>query len=180
MSWRNIQLQRFAQGETTIARCSHRPSRRQLTRRILAFAFGCGVLVFCASCERTRDVTNDPSFGNFAAIVGVWRTRSSLYVQDVKGELYLCTDKILYNVGDQNLETVPAGTEIRIEHLYYDETFETSNTRPVGILVSGGYAGRSLHLADELFLFTNRIHVKQWAVAPDKLEKVEPATTQAK
>ncbi|HUI06032.1 MAG TPA: hypothetical protein VL486_03400 [Verrucomicrobiae bacterium] len=67
-------------------------------------------------------------------------------------------EKKLYLVyGDQalfgrELLLVPAGTEIRIEHLIFRSTFETDFLDVMGSLVAGPDSGKSVHIDSRLFM----------------------------
>jgi hypothetical protein len=108
---------------------------------MLLFTTGCG--------SKPQDVTNDPAFGNFASVVGPWKTKVPLRLVETEKELYLV-------YGDQALSgrdllLIPAGTEIRIEHLIFRSTFETDFLDMWGSLVVGPYSGKSVHIDSRLF-----------------------------
>jgi len=108
------------------------------------------LLLFTAGCgSKPQDVTNDPAFGNFVSVVGGWKTKVPLRLVDIEQKLYLV-------YGDQALSgrellLLPAGTEIRIEHLIFRSTFETDFLDVMGSLVAGPYSGKSVHVDSRLF-----------------------------
>ena len=142
----------------------------------------CAFVLICSGCEGSRDVTNDPAFGNFSAVVGVWKSRCALWImQRGNGEVdYLDPDNTLYQRSDKQIAALAVGTEIRIERLTYEATFETDYFNATGSLTNGPYAGKSLRLNPHLFapkFFKCLAYGLQpnssdtWAVDPDKLEK---------
>jgi hypothetical protein len=146
------------------------------------------LFLFTAGCgSKPQDVTNDPAFGNFASVVGTWKTKVPLRLLQIQKEMYLV-------YGDQfiprsrELPVLPVGTEIRIEHLIFKSTFETDFLDVMGSLVGGPYSGRIVNIDSRLF---TRMHdptggestptqyyevwhgpndkKPNWAAAPDKL-----------
>jgi hypothetical protein len=125
-----------------------------------------------------QDVTRDPSFGSFAAVVGNWKSKVPLRLIEIKHVLYLdCGD-----VEPDDLALLPVGTEIRIEQLVYRETFETNYLDAWGSLTVGPCVGKRIHIDNRLFardlVFRVSLHHGQeeikkttWSVADDKLTK---------
>ena len=120
------------------------------------------IAVLSAGCAvKPNDVTHDPSFGNFGAVVGVWKLKAPLRLvqgpSNFVGRDDLCSDLgiILGDPGisptEKDLGLLPIGTEVRIEHLYYWETFETSHLDATGSLTAGPYKDRPLELNGRLF-----------------------------
>jgi len=108
---------------------------------MLLFTTGCG--------SKPQEVTNDPAFGNFVSVVGTWNTKVPLRLVEIEKKLYLV-------YGDQALSgrellLIPAGTEIRIEHLIFRSTFETDFLDVMGSLVVGPYSGKSVNIDSRLF-----------------------------
>src|SRR5437016_5930684 len=118
--------------------------------RVLAGAFASLLLLFFTGCgSKPKNVTNDPAFGNFASIVGTWKTKVPLRLVEIEKKLYLV-------YGDQSLSgrellMLPSGTEIRIEHLIFRKTFETDFLDVMGSLVTGPYSGKSVNVDSRLF-----------------------------
>ena len=132
----------------------------------------------------TKEITKDPSYGDFTAVVGTWKTKAELWLQEINGHLYLVTTNEHYHAPTRDLQAVPVGTEIRIQHLIRDRTVERDLLYATGTLTSGPYAGKGMRLDDLLFAPNGFMHLtvdtstqpasalgKQWAVAPDKLGK---------
>ena len=127
------------------------------------------------------DVTHDPSFGNFAAVIGTWKSKVPLRLVEIKDDLHVVWgDQFI--PGSKELAMLPVGTEIRIEQLRHRETFATTYLHAMGSLTVGPDAGRQLQIDDRLFvaelLSQARLHrgekqVKEttWAVAADRLTK---------
>lgn len=109
---------------------------------LLLFGTGCG--------SKPQDVTNDSAFGNFASVVGTWKTKVPLRLVEIEKALYLV-------YGDQaipesrELQLLPSGTDIRIEHLIFRSTFETSFLDVAGSLVTGPYSGKAVNVDSRLF-----------------------------
>jgi hypothetical protein len=125
--------------------------------------------------------TNDPSYGNFGAVIGTWKTKVPLRLVDIKERLYLVYGDAFIS-DSKDLVILPAGTEFRIDHLFYRETSETTFLDVMGSLTSGPYAGKALSIDNDLFaantVFRANIHHGEqqvrdmmWGVAPDKLTK---------
>ena len=109
------------------------------------------LLLFTAGCgSKPQDVTNDPAFGNFASVVGTWRTKVPVRLVEIQKEMYLV-------YGDQSiprsreLAVLPAGTEIRIEHLIFRSTFETDFLDVTGSLVASPYSAKIVNIDSRLF-----------------------------
>src|SRR5436853_7571425 len=94
---------------------------------LLLLSGGCG--------SKPQDVTNDPAFGNFASVVGTWKTKVPLRLVEIEKKPYLLCDDQAHI--DRDLLLLPAGTEIRIEHLIFTSTFETDYLDVMGSLVAG-------------------------------------------
>ena len=157
-------------------------------RRSLMFASLTLVAAASAGCRDfgKKDVTNDPAHGNFAPVVGTWKVKSPLTLKHFENSMGpdtgLDTASALYS-GQRYIATLPVGTEIRIEHLIFDRTIEVDLLYATGSVISGPYAGKSLQLADTLFLpnrfnhnvdTTTQPAVKlnyNWAVDPQWLGK---------
>ena len=147
---------------------------------MLFFTSGCG--------SKPQDVTNDTGFGNFASVVGSWKTKVPLRFVEMEKKLYLV-------YGDQalsgrELQLIPPGTEIRIEQLIFKSTFETDFLDVTGSLVAGPYSGKSVNIDSRLFTSVDSpggyketptqyysVHhhpsypKPDWIAAPDKLVK---------
>ena len=110
--------------------------------------FAIGIVVGGCNKYGTEDLTANPSYG-FGGAVGVWKTKTPLWVANVQGRMCLmATDQI---AGSSILETVPAGTEIRIEHLIMKRTFETDFIAPYGCVLSGPQAGKTWNWTEGCF-----------------------------
>jgi hypothetical protein len=109
------------------------------------------LLFFIAGCgSKPQDVTNDPAFGNFSSVVGTWKTKVPLRLVEIKNELYLINgDQAIQQ--SRELPGLPAGTEIRIEHLLFRSTFETSYLDVMGSLAVGPYSGMPVYIDGRLF-----------------------------
>jgi hypothetical protein len=157
-----------------------------------ALAAATVLLVSCtAGCgSKSKDVTNDPAFGNFASVVGAWKTKIPLRLVEIEKKLYLIAGDVA--VSGRDLLVLPAGTEIRIERLEFRSTFETDFLDVIGSLTSGEYSGRSMNVDSSLFTpvdlplyagckgtptqyyktWHDPKHAKpDWVAAPDKLER---------
>jgi hypothetical protein len=154
---------------------------------IAAFLFSAGCAV------KPQDVTHDPSFGNFQAVLGTWKSKVPLRLvqgtnslvgrDDLGGGVTLFVTDMGYHPSDwKDLGTLPAETEVRIEHLYYWNTFEAPYIAATGSLTAGPYKDRPLEL--ERGLFTKdlmstvamghgdpKVVNKDWTVDGDILEK---------
>ena len=148
---------------------------------LLALIVGWFLLVpFVYLCKGNQDVTNDPAFGNFAPVIGTWKSKVPLRLYKDGSTLYLMlTDR---RHPFEELCVVPAGTEVRIEHLAFRQTINTDFLNVMGSLGSGPYAGKKLVISQSLFpqdmVYEARLrHGYQkvrdmtWKVDPDKLEK---------
>jgi len=127
------------------------------------------------------DVTHDPSFVNFAAVIDTWKSKIPLRLVEIKNDLHLVLGDAEIS-GSKELAVLPMGTEIRIEHLAYRKTFETSYLDACGSLTAGPWMGRILHISDSLFapdlVFRacvyrgyKQVEEMTWSVAADKLTK---------
>jgi hypothetical protein len=158
--------------------------------QVLAGALVLLVLLSSTGCgSKPKDVTNDPAFGNFASIVGPWKTKVPLRLVEIEKKLYLV-------YGDQfipqshDLVLLPAGTDIRIERLIFRETFEVDFLDVMGSLVTGPYSGKTVNVDSRLFTrmrdptggestptqYYSTWHGPKdkkpdWAAAPDKLAR---------
>jgi hypothetical protein len=156
------------------------------TATLFAVSYTALMCLGCKDVEKMliKDVTNDPSYGDFSTTVGTWKTKSLLTLQEIDKKLYLSTDSERYRQTTRNLATLPVGTEIRVEHLINDRTAESGERLyGTGCIASGPYAGKSLELDPELFAPNVYLRTtssptspvtsaeKQWSVAPDKLAK---------
>jgi len=146
------------------------------------------LLVFSVGCTKTSDVTNDPNFGKFKSVVGVWKTKFPLHLVEIEKKLYLSTDLEIYS-GQNKLLIVPEGTEIRIERLVFKDTFETTYLDVMGSVLIGGHTNK-VNVDDRLFLkvrdgkytvtqyystWNGHDYPKpEWIPAPDKIERVLP------
>ena len=164
-----------------------------LRHRILAHAL-CFALAFTftSGCSKPKDVTNDLGFGNFNSVLGIWKTKVPLRLVETEKTTYLIYGE-QYTHGIE-LALLPVGTGIRVEHLIYRDSFETSYLDVTGSIVNGKYFEKSVHIDDRLFMpavlpsGTNKGTMTQyysvwnghdypkpdWAAAPDKLERVTP------
>jgi hypothetical protein len=142
-----------------------------------------GVIWFLAArCDTGwTDVTRDPSFGDFAPVMGSWKTKVPLRLVEIKNDLHLVWGEAAIP-RSKDLAMLPVGTEIRIEQLVYRQTFETSFLDARGSLTAGPHAGRPLVISDALFapdlvfracVWRGDKKVKEttWSVAADKLTK---------
>ena len=132
----------------------------------------------------TSDVTNDPAYGSFVDVVGIWRTKAPLWLKRINNKLYLSTTSENYVAPTRDVATLPPGTEIRIEHLVLEKTVEIDRLYATGTLVAGPYAGKTTELDERLFepnyfkhstvdTTTQPVDAlgKRWMVARGKLEK---------
>ena len=159
-----------------------------ISRNILPLAVVSLALALATGCDSgPKDVTSDPAFGDFKSVVGAWQTRVPLRLVEIGKELYLVFGDQFISASHE-LPAVPIGTEIRIEHLIFRRTFETTFLDATGSFVAGPYAGKTLWLDSRLFapdlVFHNDLHHGDpsnppwnWTVAPEKLER--PASASA-
>jgi hypothetical protein len=127
-----------------------------------AIVTGCG---YMALTEVWTDVTRDPSFGNFAPVMGNWKTRVPIrLVHHNEKDLYLVCENSSLNGKD--LAALPPGTEIRIDRLEFRETFEVHYLRAKGSLTTGPYAGRTMVL--DYALFANGVVDRAYGRRGDK------------
>ena len=148
---------------------------------LLAISLGILVLPVPGCGPRDQDVTNDPAFGDFRSVVGIWRAKVPLRLVERDKMLYLVSHDTPVS-GYHELATEPAGTRIRVEHLILRKTIETELLRVTGSLIDGQYAGRPLELDRNFFpwdvmSYYVRHHgdstattKPSWTVATDKLE----------
>lgn len=160
----------------------HDPLPSDTRSSILPLLLLLGFLTF-ASGGCKKDVTNNPYYNNFSAVVGTWKTKTPLLLVEIDKQLYLCASNEVANPSARRLATLPVGTTIRIEHLIRENTIEVGLTYPTGSLTSGPYAGQTIELAKGLFVPNGFLHPRpptqptvdgwtfSWKVAPDKLEK---------
>src|SRR5687768_9864962 len=103
-----------------------------------------------------KDVTNDPAFGDFTSVVGTWKTKVPLRLVEIEfrgdKKLYLVYGDVPIHRSHREFPEVPAGTEIRIERLIFEDTFETSFLDVTGSLGTGPDSGKSVRLDDSLFV----------------------------
>lgn len=128
-----------------------------------------------------RDVSNDPTYGNFSAVVGTWKSKVPLYLvktYDKESPLLITPDGGAYVPNDNGLAVLPVGTEIRIEHLIRVYTWQTTFFRTTGSLVTGPYARKGVQLHWKLFVNNGIIGSEDgpfpigkqgWSVAPEIL-----------
>ena len=138
------------------------------------------LIVGCKDVGKT-DVTHDTSYGDFTRVVGTWKTQVPCKLSEEEGELYLTLEPDYY-MGRKLLLNLPAGTEIRVEHLIHEKVLGGTPNHVMGGLTSGPYAGRSIYLDDRFFCpnpynggdtadHTPKNFKFNWAVASDKLQK---------
>ncbi len=120
------------------------------TRRLSIVAHYVFVLAVLG-CGSSMDVTNDPSYGNFGVVVGSWKTKTPLWLVRIGGTVYLNVANTTYEQSDSVIETVPTGSELRIEHLTLTRTAEVDLLSASGSLVTGPHAGEEIHLDVHLF-----------------------------
>lgn len=145
-----------------------------------------GLILWIIYDSRVRDVTSNPAFGRFdQAIVGTWRTKVPmiLYEGKFEGGNSLALFHGYYGKEWRNLAEFPAGTEIQIQRLMYQQTFATSYLWVEGSVTTGDYAGRAIFLDRNFFPQDTMFHYEvyydkpvttprpKWAIAPDILEK---------
>ena len=166
-----------------IRTCRRSELRIRMTR-LLLFAGLFGAVLASAGCKDSKtDVTNNTSYGDFSSVVGTWKSKVPLYLFEIDKKLYVDTRSALFGNG-RKLATLPVGTEVRIEHLIQEKTFETTLLYPTGSLTSGPYANRTVEIDPTLFV-PNRFlrfqvdtttqpsvgKTSKWAVVPDILGK---------
>ena len=143
------------------------------------------LVVLATSCSKPpRDITKDPSYGNFKDAVGAWKTKVPLIlgknISDTRIYL-LSTNRFMQ--GWRELATVPVGTEIRIERLTLWPSWECNEITPTGSLVAGAYAGHSLVLDGNIFFprpGPTKSGLRDWTVLPENFEPSVPAAGVAK
>lgn len=129
-----------------------------------------------------KDVTNDPQYGNFFGVVGKWKAKAPLELEDIDKQLFLAPKNDRYHPGGRLILTLPVGTEIRIEHLiYHEEAMGGSPLYVMGSLVSGAYSEKPIQLSIWFFRpnpFTHRgvstpppDWTSKWTVSSDVLTK---------
>jgi hypothetical protein len=115
-----------------------------------------------AKSRRVQAATHNPSFGNFGAVTGVWKAKVPLRLvqgrnnlvgrDDLGGDLSLILSDWGVDRNDKDLGILPIGTEVRIEHLYFLDTYETCTLMAAtGSLTAGPYINRPLELNGRFF-----------------------------
>jgi hypothetical protein len=151
------------------------------TPRQLLLAALCLLAPVATGCsDPSRDVSNDPNYGNFSTVTGRWKTKTPLMIVEYQTRLFLWTSQRDVGGVYKLLATVPPGTELSVEHLMLHPSFEANTMSETGSLVSGPYAGKTLDLDPDLFA-RNAITSwsgsptvqlpRTWQVNPDQLEK---------
>ena len=157
----------------------HMATRILLLRGLLLATVLATLLI--SGCDREQDVTNEPSFGGFAAIVGMYRTK-------VPTKIVECNKTLMLVVADapafecRLIAELPAGIAVRVERLRYRQTVSRSFVWVDGSLVDGAYARQTLRLDDDFFppnileyyefSHDNPAATRRaWSVMADKLEK---------
>jgi hypothetical protein len=161
--------------------------RWRFTLKILLIA----TLLPSAGCgSAPQDVTRDPAYGNFGAVMGTWKTKAPIQLVEcsevniVGGDRFLGLGGALKMgaPGEKVLADLPAGTEIRIEHLIFAPSWEASLLGVTGSLTAGSYADRQAQLDPRLFTGDIIATIQQthgdrsainttWTVDPSMLEK---------
>jgi hypothetical protein len=155
-----------------------------------------GLSALCSFSGQPQEVTHDSAYGNFGAVVGTWKaivplrlvqgTNNLVGRDDLGGGLsvVLRDRPFVWSTDCKDLGILPVGTELRIEHLYYSNTFEASYIAVTGSLSAGPYKDRPLEL--DPWMFADWVATVQishgdlnvanvpWAVDGDVLEKVTP------
>ena len=163
---------------------------------IVAVALSLAVLLSlgCDSKSRgsgVKDVKNDPAFGDFTSVVGMWKTKTPLRLVEIefRGDKILCLVNGDASIHRSHLELpeVPAGSEVRIEHLIFTSTPVTELLDVTGSLATGPYSGKIVRFDKSLFAPGLVDHYclwhvdptkpkPKWTVAPEKLERVVPVS----
>lgn len=92
-----------------------------------------------------QDVTNDPSFGQFAPLLGTWKNKVPLQIGEIQGKPHL-VETSPRNSARHLQHDVPTGTEITIQKLYYRKQLMDDYLFPVAIITIGPYANQKLLL----------------------------------
>jgi hypothetical protein len=50
------------------------------------------MVTLVAGCNKAEDVTHDPGFGNFGAVIGVWKSKVPMGLGEERGELWQLHD----------------------------------------------------------------------------------------
>lgn len=157
-----------------------------IRRSVFVSFLGLAIALLVAGCDKPpQDVSNDPSFGNFSAVVGRWRSKIPLRLVKSEGVLSLsCSGDYLTSPDLQELAALPVGTEINIQRLILRKTFEVDLIDVTGSVVSGPHAGKTVIVSPRLFSSPDMVGTSPewhgqkrkdmtWSVAPDKLERVD-------
>jgi hypothetical protein len=147
-------------------------------------------LLLSVGCSKPQDVTHDPAYGKFGAIMGTWKTKAPIQLVEcsevnIAGDnrfLVLGGALKMSMYGEKVLADLPAGTEIRIEHLVFAPSWEASLLGVTGSLTAGPYAGQQAQLDGRLFTGDLVATILQthgdpaainttWTVEPSMLEK---------
>jgi hypothetical protein len=117
--------------------------RQNILLSTIVFAFA-----LSAGCDQPpKDVTTDPAFGNFESVVGTWKTKVPLRLVEIRKQLYLFYGPGTVTQASREFPAVPSGTEIRIEHLIFRQTFEVNLLDVWGTFANGPYSGKTMHIA---------------------------------
>lgn len=94
---------------------------RRLTGAVVISLMTLGTLNTGCKNALEKDVTNDPKYGDFFAVVGKWKAKTPLKIIEVNKHLHLCPKDSIDYAGDRVVLTLPIGTEIHIDRLIYRE-----------------------------------------------------------
>jgi hypothetical protein len=157
--------------------------------RVTLLALAIAALLCSAGCAKHQwqDETHNPAFGNFGAVVGTWKAKVPLRLvqekNDSDSDLALVLGDFPMYPDMEDLGILPVGTEVRIEHLQFLDTYESSTSiKATGSLTAGPYQDRPLLLNGLLFAKDWMATVqldhgdpnaanKDWTVNADALEK---------
>lgn len=103
--------------------------------RFVGLSIVCAALPLLAGCDKTKDVTYNSAYGNFSAVATTWKLKSELRLVEVNNTLYVLVPGPLVDTDARNIALLPIGTQIRIEHLTFQSTFETTYLYATGTLL---------------------------------------------
>jgi hypothetical protein len=141
--------------------------------RLAIISAGLVSIVLGIGCSKPKDVTKDPSYGNFTNAVGTWKTKIPLSLQEMDKRIYLLGTNTFFPRG-RLLSVVPVGTAIRIERLMLYAGWDASVTEATGSLVAGPYAGKILVLDGNVFFPRPSAGKRDWTVLPENFERSAP------
>jgi hypothetical protein len=148
-------------------------------------------LLLSVGCSKPQDVTHDPAYGKFGAVMGTWKTKAPMQLLESSAVNVAGDNRFLALAGalkmspmpgEKVLADLPAGTEIRVERLMFVPSYEASLLGVTGTLTAGPHADKEAELDSDLFTkdLISTIELTHgdpraintiWTVNPNMLEK---------